>query len=46
MTTNGVTLHRTLSSLQEAGLDKLNISLDTLEERKFEFIARRKGGAL
>ena len=29
--------------LHEAGLDVLNVSLDTLVAAKFEFIARRKG---
>ncbi|XP_064602274.1 molybdenum cofactor biosynthesis protein 1-like [Liolophura sinensis] len=43
MTTNGVTLARKLPVLKEAGLDQLNISLDTLIPAKFEFITRRKG---
>ena len=43
MTTNGITLARKLSQLKEAGLDHLNISLDTLVPAKFEFITRRKG---
>lgn len=43
MTSNGIVLGRNLPSLKKAGLNKLNISLDTLEEKKFEFIARRKG---
>lgn len=43
MTTNGVTLARKLPLLKEAGLDLLNISLDTLIPAKFEFITRRKG---
>jgi len=43
MSTNGVTLSRKLPSLQEAGLDLLNISLDTLVPAKFEFVTRRKG---
>lgn len=43
MTTNGVTLARKLPVLKEAGLDQLNISLDTLVQAKFEFITRRKG---
>lgn len=43
MTTNGVTLARKLPQLKEAGLDLLNISLDTLIPAKFEFITRRKG---
>ena len=43
MTTNGVTLARKLPALKEAGLNILNISLDTLIPAKFEFITRRKG---
>ena len=45
MTTNGITLGRKLKDLKEAGLDALNISLDTLVEAKFEFISRRRGHA-
>ena len=43
MTTNGVTLARKLPALKDAGLNLLNISLDTLIPAKFEFITRRKG---
>ena len=43
MTTNGVTLARKLPKLKEAGLDLLNVSLDTLIPAKFEFVTRRKG---
>ena len=43
MTTNGVTLSRKLPALQKAGLDSINISLDTLVPQKFEFITRRRG---
>lgn len=43
MTTNGVTLAKKLPKLQNAGLDQLNISLDTLVPPKFELISRRKG---
>ena len=43
MTTNGVTLARRLPVLKDAGLDLLNVSLDTLISAKFEFITRRKG---
>ncbi|KAM9317365.1 molybdenum cofactor biosynthesis protein 1 isoform 2-T2 [Gastrophryne carolinensis] len=43
LTTNGIALARHLPKLKEAGLDLLNISLDTLVPAKFEFIARRKG---
>ena len=45
LTTNGITLGRKLPALREAGLDTLNISLDTLVEAKFEFISRRRGHA-
>jgi len=41
MTTNGLTLSRKLPALMEAGLNALNISLDTLIPEKFEFVSRR-----
>ncbi|XP_072498111.1 molybdenum cofactor biosynthesis protein 1 isoform X2 [Notamacropus eugenii] len=43
ITTNGINLARLLPRLQGAGLNAVNISLDTLVPAKFEFIARRKG---
>ncbi|XP_055626325.1 molybdenum cofactor biosynthesis protein 1 isoform X2 [Toxorhynchites rutilus septentrionalis] len=43
ITTNGLMLTRQLVGLQRAGLDALNISLDTLKANKFEQISRRKG---
>ncbi|XP_070155914.1 molybdenum cofactor biosynthesis protein 1 [Polyergus mexicanus] len=43
ITTNGLTLTRQLPALQRAGLDALNISLDTLREERFEIFSRRKG---
>jgi len=43
MTTNGVTLRKHLEALRNAGLDMLNVSLDTLVPAKFEFITRRRG---
>ena len=43
ITTNGLTLTRQLPSLQRAGLDAINISLDTLRENRFEQFTRRKG---
>ncbi|KAF7281999.1 hypothetical protein GWI33_003664 [Rhynchophorus ferrugineus] len=43
MTTNGLTLTRQLVALQKAGLDILNISLDTLNAQKYEKITRRNG---
>jgi len=45
ITTNGLTLTRQLPALQKAGLDALNISLDTLKEERFESFTRRKGWA-
>ncbi|XP_025161315.1 molybdenum cofactor biosynthesis protein 1 [Harpegnathos saltator] len=43
ITTNGLTLTRQLPALQRAGLDALNISLDTLQEKRFEMFTRRQG---
>ncbi|KAM5286942.1 molybdenum cofactor biosynthesis protein 1 isoform 6-T6 [Hipposideros larvatus] len=43
ITTNGINLPRLLPRLQKAGLNAINISLDTLVPAKFEFIVRRKG---
>lgn len=43
VTTNGMNLTRLLPSLMKAGVDLLNISLDSLVPAKFEFITRRKG---
>lgn len=43
LTTNGVLLADHAKSLREAGLQRLNISLDTLTESTFERISRRKG---
>ncbi|XP_074023970.1 molybdenum cofactor biosynthesis protein 1 isoform X1 [Numenius arquata] len=43
VTTNGINLARLLPWLKEAGLNAINISLDTLVPAKFEFIVRRKG---
>ncbi|XP_043492988.1 molybdenum cofactor biosynthesis protein 1 isoform X1 [Polistes fuscatus] len=45
ITTNGLTLTRQLPALQRAGLDALNISLDTLKADRFEQFTRRKGWA-
>lgn len=44
MTTNGTLLAKKLERLKEAGLDSLNISLDTLVEAKNQFITRRPEG--
>ncbi len=41
MTTNGFLLKDYLEDLVDAGLDRVNISLDTLQPEKFEFITRR-----
>ena len=41
MTTNGVLLSRYAAELKHAGLDALNISLDSLRRERFEHIARR-----
>lgn len=43
MTTNGLTLTRQLVALQKAGLDILNVSLDTLKPARYEVVTRRKG---
>ncbi|XP_073839257.1 molybdenum cofactor synthesis 1 isoform X3 [Musca autumnalis] len=43
ITTNGLVLTRLLLPLQRAGLDAINISLDTLRPKRFEEITRRKG---
>ena len=41
MTTNGILLDKHAEKLKEAGLDRLNISLDTLDRRQFERLTRR-----
>jgi cyclic pyranopterin phosphate synthase len=41
MTTNGFLLEENLEGLVEAGLDRINISLDTLQPEKFAYITRR-----
>uniref|UniRef100_A0A182FI09 Molybdenum cofactor biosynthesis protein 1 n=1 Tax=Anopheles albimanus TaxID=7167 RepID=A0A182FI09_ANOAL len=43
ITTNGLMLTRQLVGLQRAGLDALNVSLDTLKVARYEQITRRKG---
>ena len=43
LTTNGLTLARHLPDLVSAGLDNVNISLDTLVPQKFAFVSRRPG---
>jgi cyclic pyranopterin phosphate synthase len=41
MTTNGATLRNIAHDLRRAGLNRLNISLDTLDRAKFERMTRR-----
>lgn len=43
ITTNGLMLTRLLVPMQRAGLDAINISLDTLKASKYEMITRRRG---
>uniref|UniRef100_A0A7E4VMR7 Radical SAM core domain-containing protein n=1 Tax=Panagrellus redivivus TaxID=6233 RepID=A0A7E4VMR7_PANRE len=43
MTSNGVALSGKLEKLRNSGLSKLNISIDTLHEAKFDILARRPG---
>lgn len=43
MTSNGISLHRKLARMADAGLTGLNLSLDTLDPWKFQFMTRRKG---
>ncbi len=43
LTTNGILLADNAQSLKQAGLHRLNISLDTLTEATFQRIARRDG---
>jgi cyclic pyranopterin phosphate synthase len=43
MTSNGLLLGRDMAALLEAGLDGLNISLDTLDERVFRRLTRHGG---
>lgn len=46
MTTNGLTLTKVLVDLQRAGLNALNISLDTLQQDKYGDITKRNGRLL
>jgi cyclic pyranopterin phosphate synthase len=43
LTTNGLLLDRKLDGLRSAGVNRLNISLDTLRPDRFELITRRPG---
>ncbi|GIH11174.1 cyclic pyranopterin monophosphate synthase [Rhizocola hellebori] len=42
LTTNGIGLDRLAAGLREAGLDRVNVSLDTLIPERFEQIAHRR----
>ncbi|GAB2773795.1 GTP 3',8-cyclase MoaA [Streptomyces daliensis] len=42
LTTNGIGLERTATALREAGLDRVNVSLDTLRPDVFQRMTRRK----
>ncbi|MEY9212708.1 cyclic pyranopterin phosphate synthase [Thermobifida halotolerans] len=42
LTTNGIGLARVAPALAEAGLDRVNVSLDTLDPEVFEKLARRR----
>ena len=42
LTTNGIGLARLAQSLADAGLDRVNGSLDTLDPQRFEAISRRR----
>ncbi|MEZ4505558.1 MAG: radical SAM protein [Thermomicrobiales bacterium] len=44
MTTNGLLLPRMAADLREAGLDRINVSIDTLDPVRFKFMTR--GGRL
>ena len=41
ITTNGVSLHRHAKKLKEAGLDRVNISLDSLDSETYSRLTRR-----
>lgn len=43
LTTNGILLADQAEALRRAGLSRLNVSLDTLDPRRFEQITRRQG---
>ncbi|MER5974055.1 GTP 3',8-cyclase MoaA [Streptomyces sp. NPDC002055] len=42
LTTNGIGLGRTARALKDAGLDRVNVSLDTLRPEVFQALTRRK----
>jgi GTP 3',8-cyclase len=41
LTTNGISLTRSAAQLVEAGLDRINVSLDTLDRERFAALTRR-----
>jgi GTP 3',8-cyclase len=41
LTTNGIGLARTASALKAAGLNRVNVSLDTLDQKRFAELTRR-----
>ena len=41
MTTNGILLEKYAQALKDAGLDRVNVSLDTLDRETFEFITKK-----
>ncbi|KAK0646625.1 hypothetical protein B0T16DRAFT_413892 [Cercophora newfieldiana] len=43
LTTNGLSLHRKLDAMVEAGLTGVNMSLDTLDPWQFQLMTRRNG---
>jgi cyclic pyranopterin phosphate synthase len=43
ITTNGISLHRKLDSMVDAGLTAVNLSLDTLDPFQFQIMTRRNG---
>ncbi len=43
LTTNGMLLAEQIEALAESGLDRINISLDTLREQTFKTLSRREG---
>jgi len=43
LTTNGLSLHRKLDAMVDAGLTGINLSLDTLDPFQFQIMTRRSG---
>ena len=41
LTTNGIGLQKTARALRDAGLDRVNVSLDTLDPKRFAALTRR-----